>query len=123
MIRRPPRTTRTDTLVPYTTLFRSRRRQFAPADFRGENGAIRHNAKTPLTGGVVETQNPPGLVAGFYCRQKSHFSTERRCLDGCAQNIIQHHAASSISALSISLNGPLIRPATDRKSKRLKSSP
>src|SRR3546814_4269839 len=26
MIRRPPRTTRTDTLFPYTTLFRSRRR-------------------------------------------------------------------------------------------------
>src|SRR3546814_5928409 len=26
MIRRPPRSTRTDTLVPYTTLFRSRRR-------------------------------------------------------------------------------------------------
>src|SRR3546814_16837843 len=25
MIRRPPRSTRTDTLVPYTTLFRSRR--------------------------------------------------------------------------------------------------
>src|SRR3546814_11839616 len=35
MIRRPPRSTRTDTLFPYTTLFRSatgppRRRSFAP---------------------------------------------------------------------------------------------
>src|SRR3546814_7620548 len=28
MIRRPPRSTRTDTLFPYTTLFRSRRRHF-----------------------------------------------------------------------------------------------
>src|SRR3546814_9087105 len=27
MIRRPPRSTRTDTLFPYTTLFRSQRRQ------------------------------------------------------------------------------------------------
>src|SRR3546814_2592305 len=27
MIRRPPRSTRTDTLFPYTTLFRSRRRR------------------------------------------------------------------------------------------------
>src|SRR3546814_12152785 len=27
MIRRPPRSTRTDTLFPYTTLFRSRRRK------------------------------------------------------------------------------------------------
>src|SRR3546814_16086960 len=32
MIRRPPRATRTDTLFPYTTLFRSRRRSlFDPA--------------------------------------------------------------------------------------------
>src|SRR3546814_15414294 len=29
MIRRPPRSTRTDTLFPYTTLFRSERSQFA----------------------------------------------------------------------------------------------
>src|SRR3546814_9018808 len=28
MIRRPPRSTRTDTLFPYTTLFRSRLRQY-----------------------------------------------------------------------------------------------
>src|SRR3546814_19048185 len=31
MIRRPPRSTRTDTLFPYTTLFRSRRRPKAGA--------------------------------------------------------------------------------------------
>src|SRR3546814_8339169 len=30
MIRRPPRSTRTDTLVPYTTLFRSSRTQGCP---------------------------------------------------------------------------------------------
>src|SRR3546814_6725407 len=29
MIRRPPRSTRTDTLFPYTTLFRSRQRRIA----------------------------------------------------------------------------------------------
>src|SRR3546814_18324142 len=34
MIRRPPRSTRTDTLFPYTTLFRSRRK----ARRRGANG-------------------------------------------------------------------------------------
>src|SRR3546814_17776463 len=31
MIRRPPRSTRTDTLFPYTTLFRSHRSRIAPA--------------------------------------------------------------------------------------------
>src|SRR3546814_20499033 len=33
MIRRPPRSTRTDTLFPYTTLFRSRHRQEQPTVF------------------------------------------------------------------------------------------
>src|SRR3546814_14080644 len=33
MIRRPPRSTRTDTLFPYTTLFRSHAEQFRGAGF------------------------------------------------------------------------------------------
>src|SRR3546814_3878182 len=39
MIRRPPRSTRTDTLFPYTTLFRSRRSAGtpSPADARDES--------------------------------------------------------------------------------------
>src|SRR3546814_5764648 len=32
MIRRPPRSTRTDTLFPYTTLFRSSQRTVSPGD-------------------------------------------------------------------------------------------
>src|SRR3546814_9016937 len=38
MIRRPPRSTRTDTLFPYTTLFRSLRR----GDGRPSEGLLRH---------------------------------------------------------------------------------
>src|SRR3546814_15233146 len=39
MIRLPPRSTRTDTLFPYTTLFRSVARQFVGADrFRNQIG-------------------------------------------------------------------------------------
>src|SRR3546814_4145287 len=43
MIRRPPRSTRTDTLCPYTTLFRSdalRSAEFQP-DPRGQSEALR----------------------------------------------------------------------------------
>src|SRR3546814_5410857 len=36
MIRRPPRSTRTDTLFPYTTLFRSPRRAMATRNSLGE---------------------------------------------------------------------------------------
>src|SRR3546814_4664054 len=43
MIRRPPRSTRTDTLLPYTTLFRSRwppaHRGFAPRSRRSTGSA------------------------------------------------------------------------------------
>src|SRR3546814_18800274 len=37
MIRRPPRSTRTDTLFPYTTLFRSEQRAYV-GDVAGEEG-------------------------------------------------------------------------------------
>src|SRR3546814_8845014 len=43
MIRRPPRSTRTDTLFPYTTLFRSRRPMSAAVKqqrFRGDLGDV-----------------------------------------------------------------------------------
>src|SRR3546814_12624937 len=36
MIRRPPRSTRTDTLFPYTTLFRSRRRYIVDDEHRDD---------------------------------------------------------------------------------------
>src|SRR3546814_14401151 len=39
MIRRPPRSTRTDTLFPYTTLFRSHRAQVAHAVVDDADGA------------------------------------------------------------------------------------
>src|SRR3546814_9464444 len=40
MIRRPPRSTRTDTLFPYTTLFRSDRRGVSPAQPRRPRVAL-----------------------------------------------------------------------------------
>src|SRR3546814_9434277 len=61
MIRRPPRSTRTDTLFPYTTLFRSpglgggqllRRRDRAPA-------ALRHH---PQGGPAGELRGVPGAA-------------------------------------------------------------
>src|SRR3546814_12871647 len=44
MIRRPPRSTRTATLFPYTTLFRSRLDDGSMALFRVEANAARFNA-------------------------------------------------------------------------------
>src|SRR3546814_2377842 len=44
MIRRPPRSTRTDTLFPYTTLFRSHRRRQPGAD-PGRDGDRQENRR------------------------------------------------------------------------------
>src|SRR3546814_5608817 len=60
MIRRPPRSTRTDTLFPYTTLFRSRLRAAQP-------GACRRPARAARRAGFVarrrlsDRQPPIGL--------------------------------------------------------------
>src|SRR3546814_20080563 len=58
MIRRPPRSTRTDTLFPYTTLFRSERVEFAKmnglgnkilvVDMRGRPGKVTPEAAIAL---------------------------------------------------------------------------
>src|SRR3546814_19487354 len=52
MIRRPPRSTRTDTLFPYTTLFRSSVRQD-----RGDDDAELRRTATP-TSSTVNTSTP-----------------------------------------------------------------
>src|SRR3546814_18847813 len=52
MIRRPPRSTRTDTLFPYTTLFRSG----AVGSVRGGGAGQRHNFSAALPGVPLELQ-------------------------------------------------------------------
>src|SRR3546814_1007204 len=50
MIRRPPRSTRTDTLFPYTTLFRSKTvQQLLKGDFSGLTPEARAQAEAMLT--------------------------------------------------------------------------
>src|SRR3546814_7672055 len=48
MIRRQPRSTRTDTLFPYTTLFRSPDREGPPAGDRGRHPVHRAERERPL---------------------------------------------------------------------------
>src|SRR3546814_5527194 len=55
MIRRPPRSTRTDTLFPYTTLFRSPRPSRPPKKHAEEQSALRRQGPSPNAG----TEFPP----------------------------------------------------------------
>src|SRR3546814_8488873 len=47
MIRRPPRSTRTDTLFPYTTLFRSHEARAAAGSSRPDRGSDRRQRAVP----------------------------------------------------------------------------
>src|SRR3546814_11348063 len=70
MIRRPPRSTRTDTLFPYTTLFRSARRLQLPGH-RGrqvESGGRRRRGGQRVRLGA----EPPGIDLGD--RSEEHTS-------------------------------------------------
>src|SRR3546814_11803834 len=88
MIRRPPRSTRTDTLFPYTTLFRSVR-PVAPrvARVAGPTGGATHasglaepspGAATGDADHVPSSSFSPGLVRGSFCpgaeRSEEHTS-------------------------------------------------
>src|SRR3546814_14024932 len=64
MIRRPPRSTRTDTLFPYTTLFRSQAASAVPV-YRAER-SDRRNPRRLLTDAVE--------YRGLYQRSEEHTS-------------------------------------------------
>src|SRR3546814_12358339 len=70
MIRRPPRSTRTDTLFPYTTLFRSGR------GTAGDGIFIRRKAGLPVFVGFLNFIGHP-LNSSFNCRVRAKTLTGR----------------------------------------------
>src|SRR3546814_1914578 len=62
MIRRPPRSTRTDTLFPYTTLFRSGVGALLQGGARA--GTARRRARVPRRGPDGAAPRPSGRVPG-----------------------------------------------------------
>src|SRR3546814_17510410 len=66
MIRRPPRSTRTDTLFPYTTLFRSRQNRRARP--RGDGRSRRHPHQSDLREDllmILDTRRRAAIGAGI----------------------------------------------------------
>src|SRR3546814_10321057 len=69
MIRRPPRSTRTDTLFPYTTLFRSQEANHTAAEFVREK--IREKVQDPKIAELLSPRNTIGckrlcIDIGYY---------------------------------------------------------
>src|SRR3546814_3790771 len=102
MIRRPPRSTRTDTLFPYTTLFRSKPRKgggsAAPVAENGSDGAAdrRRGARfqqsaygcserTGFDGSHLRPGKDRKTEGGHSSRDRSRRKTDAAAFDLCAQ--------------------------------------
>src|SRR3546814_6566889 len=73
MIRRPPRSTRTDTLFPYTTLFRSEADGTAGTEDRGlRRDRTQRSLRQPVAGGAARARPARRRAAGE--RSEEHTS-------------------------------------------------
>src|SRR3546814_2022119 len=119
MNRRPPRSTRTDTLFPYTTLFRSpaevtdapdaRELSVSGAHVRFEDVVFAYDPERPILKGI-SFDVPPGRKLAVVGRSGAGKSTLSRLL----------YRFYDVTAGRITIDGQDIR--SDRKSTRLNSS-
>src|SRR3546814_14301092 len=113
MIRRPPRSTRTDTLFPYTTRFRS-----CPGRTRGHR--LRLQGEVARTGREGDKAVPPARVL-----QEQHdraFLSERSGPRLVHVRVRQPGAQDAVAERLPAYTRRLLEPAQDRKSTRLNSS-
>src|SRR3546814_923301 len=107
MIRRPPRSTRTDTLFPYTTLFRSDVPQRGSAARGFPQGYGDHAFPFSRAQRPTETKTSLRAAAGDTCRQLLSWhasvaaAANRRC--GWGQNLSLDHPRSRIGSGSAAL--------------------
>src|SRR3546814_14829995 len=111
MIRRPPRSTRTDTLFPYTTLFRSNARvrmKLARLAVTGRgHGAADVGAAVDAAGGYRPAAPP--LNGTAWPGRMTAARVQKAALMAESGDVRRSH-------------GPRRRPSPDRKSTRLNSS-
>src|SRR3546814_1244515 len=119
MIRRPPRSTRTDTLFPYTTLFRSRARQVG--HFYGQDRALRGkgSGSSNEVGGVVMSdpiidddlwdRQPTAYELAHYNavlkREANRASERARAIFGTCLLRSEEHTSEPQSLMSLSYAG------------------
>src|SRR3546814_12591264 len=118
MMRRPPRSTRTDTLFPYTTLFRSNVERFGPTV---SGYGFRPNASQSAPSvTVIVPPDAIGEVVGDVCAS-GKLSVPHAAFAAAGRNI-----TAAISASHADRARPRrdrnIASAADRKSTRLNSS-
>src|SRR3546814_19165534 len=117
MIRRPPRSTRTDTLFPYTTLFRSYRYRAAPAE------ALRHLRRSiqPGVANADRCRRVRDIPHAFRPAYRSGTQRQSACTGSLMVPKMPAMILTSVAAAAIGLVAYLYGPG-DRKSTRLNSS-
>src|SRR3546814_4090280 len=85
MIRRPPRSTRTDTLFPYTTLFRSQEDSDVDDELRGVfspmvTGQTDDFLENLTRNGRARSPRPPAPGAGLRSRRSEEHTSELQSL-------------------------------------------
>src|SRR3546814_3044210 len=117
MIRRPPRSTRTDTLFPYTTLFRSRNflcSGRSPA--RATHDAVRPRRRALYRPGLPTDARLPqaGHPACYAARDGSHAyrrgDRHVRRLDGTRSQIGRAHVLTTVTTAHLVCLLPLEKP-------------
>src|SRR3546814_12263283 len=104
MIRRPPRSTRTDTLFPYTTLFRSvvldqRRQYLLTEDLQPHAVRRRDRPHFDLVGGAGELDVPPqdrvdalagrGVIGRIVLGRSEERRVGQECVSTCKSRWLQ----------------------------------
>src|SRR3546814_7231113 len=122
MIRRPPRSTRTDTLFPYTTLFRSKAATRAAGDFLAlAAGARRHHHFWR----ALQNRHPVRLDEGVQHEGGAGFPLAPAAVAAVHDERRRRHAVADFAAVAAAFDG-IARlchlPTPDRKSTRLNSS-
>src|SRR3546814_9159048 len=111
MTRRPPRSTRTDTLCPYTTLFRSRHRLGVPlprgADAVGRprpvHLAVRRDHRHPRGAALRQAERPEDPLAGERRRERHRARIARHPADpGRPRDRSEEHTSELQSLMRIS---------------------
>src|SRR3546814_2166873 len=115
MLRRPPRSTRTDTLFPYTTLFRSRSGARHRTVDRGDLAMIGGRAFGLQQGPYGDIVNAVGAAAGDEGDANDHKAYRR-------ETDQQHGRAHDRGGSERSQADPAADDPLDRKSTRLNSS-
>src|SRR3546814_16262677 len=91
MIRRPPRSTRTDTLFPYTTLFRSRPRDLRPSALRADGP--RHDLRRGGGGALLFRHLTRALSRSGERGDRER--RRRRDANGARRILVDRHATRS----------------------------